>query len=110
MLREIRYSLRRSAPSTLCGGGVASARFSAEVGNRSSEEGGDRMFLRLYTGVTTWWNDLKGRAAEEEGATAVEYALMVALIAVVIIAAVAFLGKSASNQFSTVGSAVNGAS
>jgi pilus assembly protein Flp/PilA len=75
-----------------------------------SEEGGDRMFLRLYTGVTTWWNDLKGRAAEEEGATAVEYALMVALIAVVIIAAVAFLGKSASNQFSTVGSAVNGAS
>ena len=36
------------------------------------------MFLRLYTGVTTWWNDLKGRAAEEGGATAVEYALMVA--------------------------------
>ena len=64
------------------------------------------MFLRLYTGVTTWWNDLKGRAAEEGGATAVEYALMVALIAVVIIAAVAFIGKSASNQFSTVGSAV----
>jgi Flp pilus assembly pilin Flp len=59
------------------------------------------MFLRLYTGVTTWWNDLKGRAAEEGGATAVEYALMVALIAVVIIAAVAFVGKSASNQLST---------
>ena len=54
------------------------------------------MFLRLYTGVTTWWNDLKARAAEEGGATAVEYALMVALIAVVIIAAVAFIGKSAS--------------
>ena len=32
---------------------------------------------------------------------------MVALIAVVIIAAVAFIGKSASNQFSTVGSAVD---
>ena len=41
------------------------------------------------------------------GATAVEYALMVALIAVVIIAAVAFLGKAASNKFSTVGSAVD---
>jgi pilus assembly protein Flp/PilA len=65
------------------------------------------MFVRLYTGVTTWWNDLKARAEEEGGATAVEYALMVALIAVVIIAAVAFIGKSASNQFSTVGSAVN---
>jgi pilus assembly protein Flp/PilA len=65
------------------------------------------MFLRLYTGVSTWWNDLKDRAAEEGGATAVEYALMVALIAVVIIAAVAFIGKSASSQFNSVGDCVN---
>jgi len=68
------------------------------------------MFLRLYTGVSTRWNILRTRVEEEVGATAVEYALMVALIAVVIIAAVAFLGKAASNQFSTVGSAVDGAS
>ena len=67
------------------------------------------MLVRAYTGVTVWWNDLTVRAQEEKGATAVEYALMVALIAVVIIAAVAFLGKAASNKFSTVGSAVNGA-
>ena len=65
------------------------------------------MFLRLYTGVTTWWNDLKDRTAEEGGATAVEYALMIALIAVVIIVAVAFIGKAASNQFSSVGNAVD---
>jgi pilus assembly protein Flp/PilA len=65
------------------------------------------MVLRAFTGVTVWWNDLRVRAHEEKGATAVEYALMVALIAVVIIAAVAFLGKAASNKFSTVGSAVN---
>ena len=68
------------------------------------------MMLRLYTGVAVWWNDLKTHAEDEVGATAVEYALMVALIAVVILAAVAFLGKAASNQFSTVGSAVDGAS
>jgi pilus assembly protein Flp/PilA len=68
------------------------------------------MFLRLYTGVTTWWNDLKARADEEGGATAVEYALMVALIAVVIIAAVTILGQNASTKFSQVGSAVGGAS
>jgi pilus assembly protein Flp/PilA len=67
------------------------------------------MLVRMYTGVTTWWNDLKVTAKEEGGATAVEYALMVALIAVVIIAAVAFVGHAASNKFSTVGSAVNGA-
>jgi pilus assembly protein Flp/PilA len=65
--------------------------------------------LRLYVGVTTWWNEVKERAQEERGATAVEYALMVALIAVVIIAAVTFLGESASDKFNTVGSAVDGA-
>ena len=64
--------------------------------------------LRLYTGVTTYWADLKGRVAEEGGATAVEYALMVALIAVVIIAAVAFIGTSASSTFNEVGSEVAG--
>jgi pilus assembly protein Flp/PilA len=68
------------------------------------------MLLRLYTGVSSFWAGLKGRVEDEIGATAVEYALMVALIAVVIIAAVAFLGHAASNQFSTVGSAVDGAS
>ncbi len=57
------------------------------------------MFLRLYTSATSWWDGLKARAAEEGGATAVEYALMVALIAVVIIAAVAFIGTSSSEQF-----------
>jgi pilus assembly protein Flp/PilA len=67
------------------------------------------MFARIYTGVTTWWNDLKERALEERGATAVEYALMVALIAVVIIAAVTLLGNNASSKFSTVATAVGNA-
>ena len=67
------------------------------------------MFLRVYTGVAAWWADLRTRALEEKGATAVEYALMVALIAIVIIAAVAFLGHAVSNKFSTVGSGVNNA-
>ena len=66
--------------------------------------------LKLYTGLQTWWADLKDRATEEHGATAVEYALMIALIAVVIIVAVTFIGTSASTKFSQVGSAVGGAS
>ncbi|HET6790089.1 MAG TPA: Flp family type IVb pilin [Actinomycetota bacterium] len=66
--------------------------------------------LKLYTGLQTWWADLKGRAQEEHGATAVEYALMVALIAVVIILAVTFIGTSAEEKFNSVGSAVDGAS
>jgi pilus assembly protein Flp/PilA len=67
------------------------------------------MFLQLFTGVQTWWADMKVRAQEERGATAVEYALMVALIAVVIIAAVTFIGTSASDKFDQVGEAVNNA-
>ena len=65
------------------------------------------MFLRVYTGVAAWWSDLRVRAQEERAATAVEYALMVALIAIVIVAAVAFLGKATSNKFSQIGSGVN---
>jgi pilus assembly protein Flp/PilA len=47
------------------------------------------------------------RLSSEEGATAVEYALMVALIAMVIIAATAFLGQSTNSLFQDVGSAVS---
>ena len=46
---------------------------------------------------------------DEEGATAVEYALMVALIAVVIIFAVTFLGESVDNVFTDVGTQIDGA-
>lgn len=47
---------------------------------------------------------------DEEGATAVEYGLMLALIAIVILAAVTILGTNVSTKFSQVGSAVGGAS
>ena len=43
---------------------------------------------------------------EEKGATAVEYGLMVALIAVVIIGAVTLLGGSLSTLFSDIAAAV----
>jgi pilus assembly protein Flp/PilA len=65
--------------------------------------------LRLYTGLATRWADLKERVSEDRGATAVEYALMVALIAIVIILAVTFLGQSVSGKFSQIGSGVNNA-
>ena len=44
--------------------------------------------------------------ADESGASLVEYALLVALIAVVCIVAVSLLGSNASNKFSQVGSAL----
>lgn len=62
--------------------------------------------LRMFAGAKAWMNDLRTRAREERGATAVEYALMVALIAAVIIIAVTALGNNAATKFSDVASAV----
>ena len=44
---------------------------------------------------------------DERGASLVEYALLVALIAVVCIAAVTILGGKASKNFSSVGNSLN---
>ena len=45
---------------------------------------------------------IQSRLTSERGATAVEYGLMVALIAVVIIAAVSLLGNNLSTTFNNV--------
>lgn len=57
-------------------------------------EGVNRM-LKLYTRFQAW-------RASDEGATAVEYGLMVALIAVVIITAVALIGTNLNLTFMDV--------
>jgi pilus assembly protein Flp/PilA len=46
--------------------------------------------------------ELRDRLAEQHGATAVEYALMVALIALVIVAAVTVLGQETNKPFEKV--------
>ena len=46
----------------------------------------------------------------EDGPTAVEYAVMLALIIVVCIAAISTLGSNANATFTTVGNAVNAGS
>jgi len=46
---------------------------------------------------------------DEAGATAIEYGLIAALIAVVIITALSYLGTNLSNTFSKVGSATGAA-
>ncbi len=55
--------------------------------------------------LKTW---LKAHAKTERGASLVEYALLVALIAVVCIAAISFLGNSAKDKFNGVGSSIKG--
>jgi pilus assembly protein Flp/PilA len=55
--------------------------------------------------ISTW---IQARTKTDRGASLVEYALLVALIAVVCIVAVTFLGTSAESKFDTVGSSING--
>ncbi len=53
--------------------------------------------------LSTW---IKAHIDDERGASLVEYALLVALIAVVCIAAVQALGNAASDNLSEVSSAI----
>jgi len=52
-------------------------------------------------------NAVKNFLTKEDGPTAVEYAVMLALIIVVCIAAISALGSNASNTFNYVGNTVN---
>jgi len=58
--------------------------------------------ITTFEFLATW---LRARFGDDErGASLVEYALLVALIAVVCIVAITILGNRASDKFSTVGS------
>ena len=52
--------------------------------------------------MKNWFARVRSFLKEENGPTAVEYAVMLALIIVVCIAAVSTLGSNASNTFSNV--------
>ena len=62
--------------------------------------------------LVTYWQThcapyLRARfGRDEDGASLVEYALLVALIAIVCILAITFLGQRASTKFSGVGSSL----
>jgi pilus assembly protein Flp/PilA len=65
------------------------------------------MLVRTYTDLELRVRDFGTKVAKRsEGATAVEYALMVALIAVVIIAAVTLLGSNLRSRFSQVATTI----
>jgi pilus assembly protein Flp/PilA len=59
--------------------------------------------LTSYEFVSAW---LQSRCSTDRGASLVEYALLVALIAVVCIGAVTVLGNNAASKFSSVGTAI----
>ena len=62
--------------------------------------------LRMYIGLQTWVASVRDR---EEGQALVEYALILALIAVVSLGALTVLGESVRDQLTAIGTAIAGA-
>lgn len=62
----------------------------------------ERSTINRFRGEPTMLNIIKMFARHEGGATAIEYGLIAALIAVVIIGAVTAVGTSLSTTFTTV--------
>jgi pilus assembly protein Flp/PilA len=60
--------------------------------------------LTTFDFVATW---IRARVDDDRGASLVEYALLVALIAVVCIAAVTLLGNNASSKFDSAAQSIN---
>ena len=61
--------------------------------------------ITSYEFLSTW---LRARFGDSDrGASMVEYALLVALIAVICIIALQFLGKEASSSFNSTGKAIS---
>ena len=58
--------------------------------------------------MKTFTNSILDFLKEEDGPTAVEYAVMLALIVVVCLAAVGTIGTNANAKFETVGTALAG--
>ena len=55
------------------------------------------------------WTKLVSRFQEDKGASMVEYALLVVLIAIIAIVAIRLAGSQVSNTFSQIGSELGGA-
>ncbi len=54
--------------------------------------------MKLWIALTSYW--MVDRSEEDQGATVAEYALLVALIAVVVAVAIGFFGTALSTFFS----------
>jgi Flp pilus assembly pilin Flp len=74
----------------------------ADIPREEIVKRGLHMLTRWYVRTQVWSAQARLRLEEQYGATAVEYALMLALIFMVIFGAVAFLGKQTNSQFSKV--------
>ena len=65
------------------------------------------MFMNALVAVRAMGGSVAERARSERGASMVEYALLVGLIAVVAVVAVTFLGNGITGLFNHAGNSIN---
>jgi pilus assembly protein Flp/PilA len=65
------------------------------------------LFMQAYLTVRGLHSTMRDRARSEQGASMVEYALLVGLIAIVAVVAVTFLGHAISNLFNSAATNIN---
>jgi len=93
---------RVKGPSDLCGGSDSASKFFIQHGlNIGSAIKEKPDVITQYNFLNTW---LKAHTKSERGAAMVEYALLLALIAIVAIAALKVLGETVSGEFSDIDS------
>ena len=78
------------------------------IGAREGNEGMTELFLNAFFAVRGFHSNLLDRARTERGASMVEYALLVGLIAVVAVVAVAALGGGIKGLFNSANTCVGG--
>lgn len=76
------------------------------IGAREGNQRMTEMFLNAFFVVRGFHADLLQRARTERGASMVEYALLIGLIAVVAVVVVSLLGKGIAGLFSTANNCV----
>ena len=79
--------------------------FSANTHKRGIEM--TELFLQAFVSVRSLHSTLLHRARSEQGASMVEYALLVGLIAIVAVAAITLLGGAIANLFGGAGNTLN---
>ena len=67
------------------------------------------MLLGLFSKMQTLWFGVTHRVRKEDGAVATEYALLLLLVALAIIAAATALGLAIAGKFSDACNSLNGA-
>jgi pilus assembly protein Flp/PilA len=65
------------------------------------------LFMQAFLTVRSLHSTIVKRARSEQGASMVEYALLVGLIAIVAVVAVTFLGTSIENLFNSAATNIN---